>query len=723
MSTTPATDLRQQYSRRMETAFETASKLAGSGLPPSDFYQQFLSNAIGGIEAAAGAVWMRTPQGFLQIACQMNLDKVGLDAKRGGRQCHNEVLRLVFQSQPPQAQMLAPNDRLGAGPSPNSGVPAANLTDFFALFAPIVAADKQPLGILEIFQSPNHDPRLYAAFLQYAQQMAGYASQYHHFTASRTTSGMEKSFTQIEAFARSIHTSLNPTLVGYLVANEGRKIIECDRLCVGVRHGRRRITVEAVSGADVVEKASTHIRRMRRLMETVNAWGERLTYEGTKDEGLPPDVAWALDKYLEESTPKFLVVQPIRDERESATAKAKEQPARSVLLMESFNPPEVTEPLVQRLEVIGRHAASALYNAAEMKKVPLKPLWWPVLKLQEGLGGKARFFTIAGAALLAGLLAALVFIPNTLRMEAKGQLLPVDIGQVYAPLEGVIREIKVRPGEHVANRTPAVTLQSQDLEMRIERIQAELDKARSSEHSARLGLRSGNVSKEDEVRLNAEIKLAELTQAHLQRSLEALYSAYNVDRSRPGGFFNALIEDKSSQRRASAVARWTILDEKKDDKLLGRTVKPNEPLIRFGNLDGDWRVELKIPQRNVGQVLKAFATPGQHFLDKDGRPYLDVDILLASEGDRSYRGRLYRDGMAGEAVPNRDDHAQSEPIVTADVKLNLPDFPPELRIDPAKFTTGLEVRARVRCGRYALGYTLFHGVWEWFYEKVIFYFY
>ena len=37
------------------------------------------------------------------------------------------------------------------------------------------------------------------------------------------------------------------------------------------------------------------------------------------------------------------------------------------------------------------------------------------------------------------------------------------------------------------------------------------------------------------------------------------------------------------------------------------------------------------------------------------------------------------------------------------------------------FVTGLEVRTRIRCGKHALGYTLFHGVWEWFYEKVIFF--
>src|SRR5262249_24566800 len=182
-----------------------------------------------------------------------------------------------------------------------------NLTDHFALFAPIVTADKQPLGVLEVFQDPSHDPRMYPAFLNYAFQMAGYASQYHHFISARSGSGTERTFIQIESFARLVHGSLNPTEVAYHVANEGRKLIECDRLAVGVRHARTKVTVEAVSGADAVEKASTHVRRLRWLMQSVVHWGEPLIFKGTKDPGLPPEVADALDDYLHESQPKLLV--------------------------------------------------------------------------------------------------------------------------------------------------------------------------------------------------------------------------------------------------------------------------------------------------------------------------------------------------------------------------------------------------------------------------------
>ena len=44
--------------------------------------------------------------------------------------------------------------------------------------------------------------------------------------------------------------------------------------------------------------------------------------------------------------------------------------------------------------------------------------------------------------------------------------------------------------------------------------------------------------------------------------------------------------------------------------------------------------------------------------------YLDVDVLLASMPDTRYLGRLYQDEMAQEAVPNKNEHDENEPLRT-----------------------------------------------------------
>lgn len=729
MSTTPTAapatatgggdDAKAKYARQIEDAFEAAGKLAGSALPPTEFYQQFLNRTLSAIDAPAGAVWLRTPQGFLQLACQENIDKVALDSRRGGRQCHNEVLRQVFQSAPPRPVLLEPNGRMPAGAGEAGPVPPANLTDHFALFAPILTPDKQALGILEVFQDANHDPRMYPTYLNYTFQMAGYASQYHNFSAVRAAAGVEKTYTAVETFARHIHGSLNPTEVAYHVANEGRKLIECDRLCVGVRHDRSRVTVEAVSGADVVEKASTHVRRLRYLMEAVLQWGETLTFKGEKDAGLPPAVASALDEYLHESQPKLLIVQPVRDEREKDKAK----PARAVLVMEVFNPPEQIDPLVQRLEVVTKHAAPALYNAAEMKRVPLKFLWWPIAQVQEGLGGKRRFIAASIAVLLAVLVGVMILVPADLRMEAKGQMQPVDISKIFPPREGSIRAVRVKPGDKVAEGYEIATLFSRELEEEHRRATSELAEANAKVAAAAELLSKPNVSEGDKLNASTEKKTAE---ARVQRALDELREMerqYNDNKPNRPGFFRA-VPPRDLQLARSI--QWTVLNDDRRENLIGRTLRPNEEIMRVGNLEGAWQVKLDIPQRNVGQVLKAFADPAAHKIEKDpvkgDRKYLVVDVLLASQPDASYEGRLYRDEMGAEAVPNKNEHDENEPVVTAYVKLEADAIPLEKRVPRQHMVTGLEVRTRVRCGKHALGYTLFHGVYEWFYEKVIFFF-
>lgn len=709
---------RSKYSQAIDQAFEDASKLAGSSLAPAEFYQQFLNQTLTAIDAPAGAVWLRTPQGFLQIACQLNLDRVGLDAKRGGRQCHNEILRQVFQAAPPRPIMIEPQGRLTGLTAEPGAVPAANLTDYWTLFAPIVTPDKQPLGLLEVFQEAAHDPRLYPTFLNYTFQMAGYASQYHSFSNARQANGLEKVYSQVETFARLVHTSLNPTEVAYHVANEGKRLVECDRLCVGVRHGSKA-TVEAVSGADVVEKASTHVRRMRFLMDAVLKLNEKLVYKGEKDEGLPPDLSKALDDYLAESQPKLLVVQPIRDEREKDSKK----PARSVLLMECFNPPEATDTLTSRLDVVGKHAAPALYNAAELKRIPLGIIWRPLAKLQDGLGGKNRLYACGAAVGIALLAAVLVLVPYPMKMEAKGEFLPEYVKQVFPTHEGEVRYILAKPGARVNEGQPVIELFSPVLQEKYTQADSEGAAAESQVRGIQDLLAKGNLPTEREQELRREMVRYEATAKARREFLGQMKSMYNLSAANgKAGYFTANADTFDATVRRTGGAAWRVLSSDNQSELAKRTVRPNEPLMKLGYVDGPWRVELKIPQRNIGHIFHALATPGKHKVDPEGnRKYLDVDVLLTSAPDASYPGRLYEADIAGEAVPNRDDHNQSDPIVLAFVRVNLDDAPGKT-IPRELFVAGQEVHTRVRCGDYPLGYSLFHGVWEWFYEKVVFFF-
>ena len=63
-----------------------------------------------------------------------------------------------------------------------------------------------------------------------------------------------------------------------------------------------------------------------------------------------------------------------------------------------------------------------------------------------------------------------------------------------------------------------------------------------------------------------------------------------------------------------------------------------------------------------------------------------------------------------------------EPVVLASVRLDGPDIPEAERIPRDLLVTGTEVHTKIRCGDRPLGYSLFYGVWEFAYEKVVFFF-
>ncbi len=708
----PDAQERARFTQQLDAAFEDASKLAGSSLAPADFYQKFLNRTLGAIDAPAGAVWLRTPQGFLQVAAQQNLEKVGLDDKRGGRQCHNEVLRQIFQATPPRPVLLEPQGRLGAGPVEPGGVPAANLTNFYALFAPIVGPEKQSLGLLEVFQESTHDPRLYQTFLQYTLQMAGYASQYHSFTGNRSVAGSEKAYSQVEGFARLIHTTLNPTECAYHVANEGRKLLEADRLCVGIRHGGKT-TVEAVSGADVVEKASTHVRRMRALFDAVLKYNDKLVFRGTRDDSLPPPLLKALDDYLAESQPKLLVVTPVRDDRE----KDADKPARSALLAEVFNPPDDTDPLLQRLEVVGKHAASALYNAAEMKRIPFKPLWWPVVKLQDGLGGKGKLYTLLALLGIAILVGVMVLVPWPLKLAAKGQYLPEHMRMIYPPAVGDLRDV-ILPGQaDIKQDYPVVKLFNKDLGKELTELNEAILTLGKKIDAMQTDRKPG-----DDLKPKLDLAEAEAQRDSAIERRKNLIARNNLIESE-AGFFVA----KAPQlpQFGGKELRWANISGSDAREKMMSQVQPTQPILRLGAVDGPWRVEIKIPQRAIGHVQRAFANDGDNETETDPNnryggktgKYIPVDILFGGFETERFPGRLYESEVSIEAQPNKDDHNETEPVTLAYARVDLPDDKRELFKK-----AGAEVRVNLVCGNRPLGYSMFHGVWEWFYEKVVFFF-
>jgi hypothetical protein len=726
----------EQERRRLGQRLEEVARLCEADVPPAVFYSEMLKRLLESLAAPAGAVWTRTPQGNLQIQYQVNVKEIGLDQSDEVRQAHSELLRLAVASGKP---MDVP-PRSGVG-QPEEGKPSpGNTTDHLLLIVPILL-NEQVAGLIEVWQQANRPAAAVPGFKQYMVLMAELAARYQRAQMLRQMTGQEQLWTQLETFARTVHGSLKPDEVAYLVANGARKLIECDRVSVAVRYGGR-VGVEAVSGADVVEKRSNAVRLMRRLCDRVLKWGEKLVFNGVRDEGLPPRVLDALDAYLAESPSKLLVVMPLKDERESKSKK----PPRAALVMECFETPADPQLHQARLDVVAKHATTALYNAVEHRRIPFRWVWMPVARLQEGVGGPTKAIVLACCVAVTVIISVLFLIPYPLKVESNGKVLPAARAYIYAPMPGRVVHFQVEPNETFAEgRTLAEMYDFPDLGQKILTLHQQIEnlEARIRAHDPSKNVRDESPSDRATRMRDYNSDVAE--RAGKGEELEKLMRSVNADRApdRAGTF--SLVAPLFTNEQAQLLARrggrreWTVLNTDFKNEFTNETVKPSDKLLWLGAKEGPWEIELKIPQKHLGHVLEAFLMRdkyGNLIKDKNGQNVsdhnkeLNVEFLLRTDPSRKFLGKLKLDKIANEALSNKEDKDEAEPSVLAyvridndDVDPNSPGYIPPGSVLPREMLIGAtEVHAKIDCGDAAMGYSLFYGVFEFLYEKVVFFF-
>jgi hypothetical protein len=623
---------------------------------------------------------------------ELGLSRIGFEELGELRQSH-DLLLLVARD---KGQPLVLNPHSGVGGAPDGARPG-NPTAYTTILVPVVVEGRAQ-HLIEVWVDPGFVPDQHYRMVQMLVVLAGAASTFVRMRKIRTLAGQQELWTQIESFSRQIHSSLDPIEVSYTVANEGRRLIGCDRLSV-VQRGGRKARVEAISGAEVVERRSNLVRLLASLGDKVLDFNERLFFAGVPDDAMPPVLRDALDGYLEESGCKTLVVQPVRDPREKDEVK----PCRSALVMECFETGPDPKLLTERLDILGKHAATALYNADEYRRIPLPWLWKPIAMVQKGLGGKARAITAGVIVGVVVLLAVLIFVPYPLKMDAKGQLLPEARSWIYAPMNGHVDDFLIDPNEDVADHEPLIRMYDQELASKLRNLSKEIEAADQEIQAYNARLDTAAKDERERAMINIEIKKQQSIRGIKLDELNHLRAITGSDEARPGWFF------------VKSPMNGTVLNADFKENLRGKFVRPSDPLLRVGNQQGPWEIELKVPQKHVGQILAAFSRP-------NAPKELDVDLLLLSDPTKIYRGKLAKHKIAGEAAVRREEGDETEPVVLALVRIEGDDIPADELLPRKQLLTGTEVHAKVRCGNRAMGYSLFYGAWEFFFEKVVFFF-
>src|SRR5439155_16648341 len=120
----------------------------------------------------------------------------------------------------------------------------------------------------------------------------------------RQMMSQQRLWNQLEGFTHTIHASLDLKEAAYAVANDGKRLVGCDRFSVAMKLGGR-VMVEAVSGQEIVEQRANLIRELTRLCKAVVRSGDDLVYTGST-ESFGPDLRDALEAYVHESGSKAI---------------------------------------------------------------------------------------------------------------------------------------------------------------------------------------------------------------------------------------------------------------------------------------------------------------------------------------------------------------------------------------------------------------------------------
>ncbi len=677
--------------RQISSLIAEIADLSRKNLAPGQFYEQFLSRLVSALAAIGGVVWTASDNNQLSLQYQMNLQHTGLLESESKQQQHSRLLYKVLSN----PDVVAGNGLLVPPHSGSGEDDAANATNCLLVFGPL-RTDLEMVGLVEIFQRPDVAVEVQHGYLRFLLQMCELATDFLKSHQLRHFSDRQVLWARLEDFTRGVHASLDPRESAYTIANEARRLIECDRVSVAIRKGNR-CTIEAVSGQDVFDKRSNTVRLLGRLASAVVATGEPVWYAGdTRD--LAPQVEDAVQEYVDDAHSKMIAVLPLgrakpdheadEDEKENI-----EEPV-GALIVEQIEDNRVAPAMAQRIDVVCKHSSIALANAMEHQNLFLMPLWRAIGKSRFLVQARTLPKTVLVVIALLAVLLCLFLVPWDFDMYAKGTLEPVDRRDVYTDVDGKVAEFGLgTDGKPIDHRS---WVKKGQLLVRLSNPKLELEKAKNDgdiayerqhrdELSYELEHNGSSLSPMERAKLEGELNSS-------NQKLESLQDQAKT--------FQAQIDALDIH---SPIDGQVVTFELKEH-LEERPVQRGNALLRVADTNGDWELDLHMPDDRMGYIARQL---------NQFRETKDPDLLVTYQVEPApqvtkLKGTVKR--IALEANPEKDEGN----MVLITVKINKDD------IDPADLVAGAGASGKVHCGRRSVGYVLFHDLWAFIQTRVFF---
>ncbi|MEM7783087.1 MAG: HlyD family efflux transporter periplasmic adaptor subunit [Planctomycetota bacterium] len=472
---------------------------------------------------------------------------------------------------------------------------------------------------------------------------------------------------QLDEYVHQIHRSLDPIETARAVANETRRLLQCDRVSVVSIIGRRT-KIRAVSGQPSVNNRSNTILQLRKLASAILP--TRQTFWYPAEDNLPGEIETPLLEYLELAATRSMVVVPVFDKPpqldERPNPVVQKERLIGGMIIEHCTEEWSRETVASAMDVVGRHGSDAIRNAYRHRQLLFYPVWKWLGKSKIVMAARHLPKTLAVAFAVIALGLALGLVPSNLKISCDGRVIPATRSNVFFPIEGTVRSIFVSHGESVKKGDLLVRLENTELDQKMLDVQGQIDASKDRIESIDTIL---DIDPENKANLDLERRVEaqrlvglEGEKAFVKKRLEKL-------------------EIRSP--RDGKVITWNL-----KDRFQNRPVAQGDHFLEVVDDQSPWELELELDDANAGHVLAAAKSKSK----------IEVEFILAADPDQKFDGTV---SQIGKATYLTADQTQ---VVPVSVEINSG----ELKIQQAKSS----VTANLVCGKTSLGYALFHGVYE-----------
>lgn len=423
------------------------------------------------------------------------------------------------------------------------------------------------------------------------------------------------------------------------VANLADRAVRFDR-CVVAVWDREQLRVRAISGEQSVDPKAAVVARLEAFLtwtrESAGVLDVRDLQAPEKDAAT---IRALFGAYLGDCGARALLVVPIRD--------ADGELGR--LLFEFRSDGVLEDWMREAAELLANEAALAIRNAQLYANVPFISFLEPLAEKRRQILALPRARLLRYAALVAIVLAALVFIRLPLRVTAHDAVLHAAAQRpARAGTAGIITEMLVRDGERVSESQPIARLRNEDLLVRLTTAGGDLQAAEQRRLAAEA---RGDA---------ADATAARLRAAQIRSSL-------------------ALLEQEAAELLVRAPAAGVVLTPLLEERV-GSFREAGDPIAWIGGTD--WaEVRLRIAQHDIGGIREG---------DR-------VRVRVPARPEVRYEGRV-------QAIAPLAEHDGTSSLYTVRALLDNRD---------GVLRPGMTVRARIVASPRPLGHHLLRRPWRW----------